>query len=750
MRSTRPLLLLAIVVIVAGVGTTYYYQRRVQARQAPAPPPALPAGVEAAARDWQWSWNVGSRPGVEIRARNFRQLHHPERTELENVELRLYHKDGRLFDGVKSAHAIFDPAQAVLYSDGEVEITMGLPAEGQAGRLVFIRTSGVTFESKTGRASTERLARFTFDQGQGQSVGASYDPSTRELHMRGEVRLEWRGRGPKSRPMKLEAGELIYKETDSVVLLFPWSRLIRGNAVLEAGDAIVTLQDGAIRTVEAKQARGTDRYPARQLDYSADQLWLTFSSEGEVEKVTGEGNARLVSVSEGARTTVATARVDLEFEPQPEESLLKKVLATGKSTVESAPAPRPGVQPPETRVLRSEVIALQMRPGGREIERVETAAPGRLEFLPNRPGQRHRVLNGERIWITYGEANRIRSFRSVNVATRSDPEPPKRPGQAQPAPPVETWSKDLSAEFDPKTGQLARLEQWNDFRYQEGARKARAERAVLEEARSLITLEKAARVWDESGSTSADRILLDQKSGDLSAAGNVVSTRLPDRKGKSSAMLSSEQNLETKAARMTTSDHNRKIRYEGDVLMWQGANRIRADVVEIDRETRRLLARGNVVTQFVDQDKNRNKAAPGRAQSFVVVRSAQLAYAEENRLAHYTGGAVLTRAGMEVKAAEIRAYLREAGADSSLDRAFADGRVAIVHTAPGRIRKASAEHAEYHAAEEKVVLRGGEPNLEDSAEGYTRGEELTYFVKGDSLLVSGLENRPVKSRIRRK
>jgi hypothetical protein len=34
---------------------------------------------------------------------------------------------------------------------------------------------------------------------------------------------------------------------------------------------------------------------------------------------------------------------------------------------------------------------------------------------------------------------------------------------------------------------------------------------------------------------------------------------------------------------MTTKDDNTQIRYEGNALMWQGANRIQADRIDIDK-----------------------------------------------------------------------------------------------------------------------------------------------------------------------
>jgi lipopolysaccharide export system protein LptA len=452
----------------------------------------------------------------------------------------------------------------------------------------------------------------------------------------------------------------------------------------------------------------------------------------------------------------------MDFDTSAGPSELKQALTTGNTVLESVPVPRKDVLPAETRIVRSERLLLKMRNGGRELDTVETQSPGDLEFLPNRAGQRHRTLHADSMFVTYGAANIIQSFRATNAATRTDPEPkPDRQETAQAskksaAEPSFTWSKDLKAEFDPKTGQLARMEQWNDFRYQEGERRAVARRAILEEARNLITLDRAARIWDASGATSADRILLDQKTGDVIAEGNVVSTRMPDKKGKSSAMLTNDQPLEAKARKMRTTERNQKIHYEGDAVAWQGANRVWGDSIDIDRGGRRLVAQGRVRTQFMDQQKNKpegeadGNAQPAAAPVFVLIDAASLVYTEADRLAHYTGGVHLVRPGMDVKAAEIRAFLNDSNADSSLDHAFADGKVEIVRKEPLRTLTGTGEHAEYYNADERIFLTGGEPVLVDSARGVTKGRELTYYANNDKLLVNGAVKDPVKTRVLRR
>lgn len=308
----------------------------------------------------------------------------------------------------------------------------------------------------------------------------------------------------------------------------------------------------------------------------------------------------------------------------------------------------------------------------------------------------------------------------------------------------------MSAEFDPKTGQMAKMRQFGNFRYAEGDRKAVASEATLEHATNMITLETSARVWDPTGSTSADVIRLDQSTGNFNADGHVSSSRVQDKKTPSSGMLSGGEPVQATAQRMTSTNGNKLIRYEGKADMWQGPNRIRADRIEIDREAGRLVAAGAVQTQLLEKEKPATAAKAGAPPVFTNVKSTGLIYTETDRLAYYTGGVTLTRPELLVKSLELRSYLSEAGADNSLEKALADGKVEIVQTSPLRKRTGNSEHAEYYVTDQKILLRGGQPTLNDSVKGVTRGSELTYFAGDDRLMVNGAPEQPAKSRIRRK
>jgi len=487
---------------------------------------------------------------------------------------------------------------------------------------------------------------------------------------------------------------------------------------------------------------------------------MNFDDGMVIRTIDGHDHAQLISTSDTARTTVNSDRLDMDFETTDKESTLKTVVATGKSIVQAAPVPRPGIQPGDTRILRSDIVRLAMKPGGKEIDRVETDGPGKLEFQPNQPDQPKRSMQGDRIWVAYGKENRIQSVRSVNASTLTE-RPPKAP-KTMPSV-TRTQSKDILATFDPNTSEMVRLEQTTNFQYEEGDRRARGDKATLDQSKDLMTLDGSARILDPTGSVNADRIVMNQKSGDYTADGHVSSTRQPDRKGASSAMLSNEEVMQAVADKMISTGENKHIRYEGNARAWQGANRVDADRIEIDRDRRMMEAHGKVVSQFADksqdknQEKNQNKNSKSKAPVaplFTVVRATDLVYTEETRIAEYQGGVSLTRPSLTVNSKELKAFLKPADADSSLDKAFADGAVKIVSVAtnikPARTRTGTSEHAEYYADDQKVILQKGQPLLVDSVKGNATGQQLTWWANNDRLLVEGEANKPAEGTIRKK
>jgi lipopolysaccharide export system protein LptA len=239
-------------------------------------------------------------------------------------------------------------------------------------------------------------------------------------------------------------------------------------------------------------------------------------------------------------------------------------------------------------------------------------------------------------------------------------------------------------------------------------------------------------------------------------------------------MLDQDKPLHARADKMLSKNNNLYIRYEGNAVLWQGADRVEAEVVEIDRDNDALKAHGHVLSQLQDKVKDADTPTDGKSAGkpdgktnakadsapkdatkarlhvFTVVRAPELDYNDETRLAHYSGGVTLERDNMVVKSQDVHAYLRNNSNDSSLDHAIADGHVEVHQLASDRTRDASSEHAEYYVDEDKVILEGGDPRFVDSAKGTTRSSKLIWYSKQNRLDENGSAQEPVKSLLHKK
>ncbi len=773
MRSLRWLLLVAMVVLAAGVYRSYVQQRQAQRKNRRATPSAIPVGTLGSAIDFEWAQSADGKPAVKIFAKNSRQTDN-NRTELQEVELRIYMKDAKHYDRVRTPSAEFATGDNKLYAPGEAEITLGVPAEGEPSKaLTSITAAGINFDSQSGQAVTDKHVTFTFNGGSGTCTGASYDPESHKLKLLGNVTLNLKGKNPKSKPMKVETGILEYSEADSVVHLGPWSRLTRDQTVINAGESIVNmvqLQDEAgqktrhISSIDAAAATGTDKRPGRELEYTAGNLHVTYTPDGVMEKLNARGDAKLVAHAVTAVTTMTGDTVDLFFNTNTEsgDSELSSAIAKGHSGIESKPTHDPMGLTADTKILKSEVLNLHMKAGGHDLERVDTPMPGTLEFQPNQIARHRRLLRASDMDIRYGPKNEIQSFHANNATTQTDPSEEDRRKKKPNLAVSTTSSKVLDAAFDDKQ-QLKQMQQSGDFHFEEGPRKAQADAATLENDGNIMRLNNHARFADAAGSTAADTIELHQATGDFDARGHVATTRLPDEKKASSDMLDKGEPTQGMADRVTSENRNRTVRYLGNAVVWQSSNRIQADRIDIDREKKTLVADGQVISQLLDNKsknspENKEKTKPAAAQPiFTIVRAPHMVYTDQDRQAVYSGGTEFVRPsptgqGMTVHSVTLRSFLNsdKSDSDSRIDKAYADGKVEIVQVGKQRKRVGTSEHAEYYTDDGKVVLTGGEPMLKDSVRGDTRGTKLTYYTDDDRLVVDGEPQKPARTELKKK
>ena len=818
MRRISVLLGVALAIILVAVG--YTLKLRIdKARAARAQPtPKIATKYNGIALSgWRYEKDdpQTNKPIVRVDAKTFQGTNDPSTFELQDLALRLYNKAASSYTYVQSDKALFDEGSGLLKSSGPVHIVINVPQDEDAAdpkvaeKRVRVFTSGMIYETKTGKATTDQPANFVFTEGDGSAVGVEYDPNTKVLHLKAQISLDWIGHGTVENKMHIEAGDLVYKETEQKIYLSPWSKMQRLSTSIQAQNSVVTLEDGVLQKIESDHPAGADVREDKQTNYSAEKMTAQFDEDGNLVQIIADQHARVVTAEKGSRTTLTGDRADLRFALQPKvqdgrqemESQLHLVLADGHAVAESLPLPQPGVQMAETRILRSEHIELEMKPGGQDVQEIRTSSQAQLEFLPNRPDQSHRILDASHLRVLYGAGSYVDTFLAWSAATHTDkPASQVKPkmgkdGKPLPQAPALTWSDRMVAKFAPNSNQISTIDQEGNFRYQEGGRKAWAKKAFLEQSINKITLTDNAHVIDETGSAVADQIIMNQANGDMDAAGHVLSTHEPDRNQKpGTSMLDDSKPMQAQADVMRTRENNNKVHYEGHAVMWQGADRLMAQVIDIDRDEQSIRAKGDVVSELVDNKQPGGKqagepAAGGRpaetglqlkpvsavitkaqpaaaapdsltapdsaaAPVYTIVRAPELFYRDDTRVALYTGGVTLVREKMTVTSQQLRAFLSpkkdDNSNDSSLDHAFADGKVRVFEQVTAtRTREGTSEHAEYYSKEDKVILNSGAPQMTDSQKGITKGRELTYFSGDDHLIVVGEKKDLVQSQMRK-
>jgi lipopolysaccharide export system protein LptA len=753
MKTLRILLLLAVTAMLAVVVSDYVGTQRAGSVSGLEEPEEIPRNLDSKASRFTWSQSSSNERKVEIHADTFEQIRDTTLLRLRGVELLIYRSDEENYDRIVCDSARFDGD--TLYSEGEVTVLLGL-VPGSAGQIneqaTKIRSTGVTFESKTGIASTDRYTEYEFAGGIGHSVGSYYDSVRRYFRMDSEAYVEQRSSEPGQPPLIIRAGELTYYELGQGVDLKKGATLEHGSQTMEAAEATVHLEEGVIRRITAAQARGSDQQASRQVRFETPQMDAFYSPRQVLEHITGSGPSVMTSETSTSVIRAEGNQIDLHYEAREgaDESLLRNTHVRDSAVLEAKPSGSNGDQ--RIRRISSQVLHLKMREDGQNMEFVETLARGRLELLAPEAGGSRDVLDADHIEMFYAEGNRMEKLQAAgNVALE------RSAGAKGPkAEPLKTSSARLLGEFDADSGEMRTLRQWEKFHFTRGEREGRAEEAEFELASNRIELRKQAEVWDANTRTSGDRLTLDEETGDFSAQGRVSSVykEKPPAGGPPSTapqdaagdLFSPSEPVYATAERMVSNQRSGVLEYHGKARLWQGTDRIEAEKIIIERPQKKLTAEKNVLSVIAEQgevspqDKGDGGAGATTKPRPTEVRSNAMAYDETTRRVEYHGAVELRRGALRVECQDLDAWLAPPGESGGrLEKAVARGTVEVTEMAAGGSppRKGFGDAAHFHPAEDKVILTGKPARVVNARQDSTQGAELTYYLNDDRLLVLG-------------
>jgi len=236
----------------------------------------LGADIQQEASGVTYTQAKGGHVLFKLHASKVEELKESHLERLHEVAIDFYGTDGKSVDRIEGKEFEYDQKTQTAVAKGPVEITLMRPSEAPAiapnatpnqavgdkakgtplavaaqnvaSGEIHVKTSGLTFDRKTGVATTEQHVDFALAQGSGDSMGATYDSEKSLLVLDQKVNLNLQ-RGPET--VQVHAHHAEFEHGDMLCHLQGAAASYRGGQAT-AGKAEILFRDGF------SQERATD------------------------------------------------------------------------------------------------------------------------------------------------------------------------------------------------------------------------------------------------------------------------------------------------------------------------------------------------------------------------------------------------------------------------------------------------------------------------------------------------------------
>jgi len=791
------------------VGGFFGYARYRLHRFAKDLPDRLGIDIQQTANGFTYSQSSKGHTFFTIHASKLIERKNGGRATLHDVDITLYGPEGSSrTDKIYGSDFDYDPQTGIATAKGEVQIDLGglgaavqTPQAGAAedaqrqSNTIHIKTSGLTFNSKTGDSFTSEYMEFQTPNAAGSSTGASYNSKTGLLVMKSQVQITTSSKGDQA-VVRAAHAELLrnsmqasllnpvfdyQSEKSSADQAIVYFRKDGSAERIEAkGHIHVTNDNGAVVTAESSQIQLNARSEPVQVDMAGG---VNFVSNDENQSMHGnavEGTLTFGDMSmlkhaqfrnavtfvdqvlkldndpkSSATREVLASKLDVDFAPgpDPKKSVAQKALATGRATVKLHTVPSNEPQQLTT-ITGDELLAtldkgttIKQLDGSGNTEIVDLAADGSTN-----------TSKGDRLKVTFTPQPRPPQTTSAPGQANADKtsgRPPAKHGNSADAPnaQVETAIQDgnvvITQTPAKKTGATA----------DPATATAWAEHAEYHASDQTLHLTGDPRLNDgQSLFMTAQAIDYQRDSRDATAQGSVKVTYTQQKSQNGAEPANPGPSLGGDGPVHITADrgqlhHATNISVfhgtpDTPARMWQGDNSILAPVLELSRTPQTLKAHGDDSSAEPVVNANLTSLIGAKHERTVVrVHSKTLFYADADRRGDFRGSVTAEDPDGVIHADQVQFYLMPAppkspngsapsSAQTQLDRIVATGRVVI--TQPGR--KGVGEKLVYTADDGKYILTGtpgNPPRITDQAKGTTTGATLIFNSQDDSVVVSG-------------
>jgi lipopolysaccharide export system protein LptA len=724
---------------------------------------------------------------------------------LHDVKIELYGEDGTRVDRIEGSEFEYDQKDGTAKATGPVEITLMRPgvapaiapkatpeqvvndkavgkplataAAAAAAGEIHVKTSSLTFNQKSGVATTDQRVDFSMTQGSGSSMGASFDSQQGTLVLNQAVELTTR-RGGESVAIHARHAEF---ERQTLICRLHGASTDYRNGKATAGDAKILFRDDG-SAVRMDATGGFTLATATGTRLAAPTGAMDFDEHNQPRHGHLEGGVRMDSASEGRQSHGTAPTAELEFTAKGE--LRHAHLERGvewHSEEQSQQAANSKTGPLRvSRTWHSPVADVAFRKAGHgqtepaaihgtggvvitsESQRGNAApSPARMaaddvagEFGPGSvltamTGTGHASMEQ----TTAAGTRQTSSGDRLQVHLTSGAAGAKtgtRGGQSGAA-------QVQSAELD---GHVVLIQKpaAKPGAQQQAPMHATAGRAVYEGTGEWLHLTLSPRVEDGGLQLTAEKIDISQQSGDAFVHGNVKATWIDTtgKQGKGAAgqdamALGGQGPAHVVAANAQLHQANGEATFLGHARLWQQANSITGPVIVLDREKQTLMAHSADAAEPVRvvllSAAGPTAAGKSATPSVVRLHGGDLKYSDAERKAVMRGGALGTVTAETATATTVSNEVEltllppgnhagKDGGQAQVDRMTARGHVVV----SSQGRRGTGEQLAYSSETGEYVLTGtagAPPRMTDPARGSVTGEALIFHSRDDSVSIEG-------------
>lgn len=739
-------------------------------------PKKLGVDIKQEANEVVYTQSRGGHTLFKIRASKEIQLKKSGRVKLQNVQIELYGEDGARVDRITGNEFEYDQKAGKATATGPVEIAISRPAkmlnaaheagklssglatmaQGAASGQIDVKTNGLVFDQKSGTASTGQRVEFSTVQGNGSSEGAIFDSSAGTLVLDRAVELNVR-RGDSS--VVLHARHAEFDRTGMVCRMQQADAGYRGATVKTGQAQLAFRDDGSVMRLDARDGVALASINGSRAE--APTGWVVFNEKNEPQRARLEGGVQMASQAPGKVLRGSAPAADLSFTAGGElrhahlsngVELRSEQQANGSSTTRDWRSP---VMDADFRAGKDGRLALAtltgtggvvvmgrtQQPGGkpqpsRMSADIITGDFGPAQQLTRMVGQGHAQLEQ----TSQSGMRQTASADRLDAILTGDRGPKSAPASNSE---IESATLDGNVSFsqqqDGGTGEAMR---------------GTAEHAVYDGPAEAVHLSGNPRVDQAGLQLSADRIDVQQKSGEAFAHHNVKATWFGGEKnstGEAPAMTmggSGPAHVVADEAEMQQATGVATFR--GHARLWQQANSIAAPVIALNRTRQTLEARAAGASQPVSlvlMNAGTGQKGKGAGASVLRVRAGELRYSDAERKAMLHAGAtgpVLADMGtatsssdsLDVMLLPPGNHAGQNGEAAQVDRIVARGDVQLKSGS----RSGIGQRLEYSSETGDYVLTGtpaAPPRLTDTAHGAVTGASLIFNTRDDSVRVEG-------------